>query len=278
MSSLSQTLHTDNGFLPAVFVFNPLPYRDPGDHFSKTIRDTTLSLVSHIGCPYGKTGRSVLSLITTEAVKKKQQMIDLGGVADTFRKLDLSPTGGKRGTIRYVTEQFHRIANTHVDLSRSRSGPNYQGVEEVHFTFARRLSLFWNTEGEPHELPRVFDNFLELSQDCFEYITAHAVPILLEPYFSISSPREQDFYAWLVRRLWSLHDQQLVRWESLYEQFGPISRTNKPSFRADVSKYLYHIKTEFYPQAHVQTTDEGVLLYPSPPLVEPGSAKAGYLP
>jgi len=270
----------DNGYIPTVFVFNPLPYRDPGEKFMKTIRDTTFVLMSQLGCPYGKTGRTVLSLITTEAVRKQTPHIELGSLAETFRKLDLAPRGGPRGTIKPVTDQFHRLANTHVDLSRKVSGSRYRGVQEVHFSFADTLSLYWNTKDSLDNMPTLFENYLQLSVQCYDYITAHAVPILLGPYFAIQSPREQDLYAWLARRLWNLETEQLVAWQALYEQFGPLDVHNRPKFRKEVAAYLLDIRANIYPAARVEVIADGLVLRPSPPLVEPNSRdpSAGYLP
>src|SRR5208283_3911103 len=79
---LRPTLDTTlTGYIPSVFVFFPLPYRDPKmEQFSKTIRDHRITLMSRIGCPYGKIGRSVLSLITTQVVQKQTAHIELGSI------------------------------------------------------------------------------------------------------------------------------------------------------------------------------------------------------
>lgn len=263
------------GFLPAVFVYFPLPYRDPGDRFSKTVRGYRIDLSSRIGCPYGKIGRSVLTLITTDTVKSKNPRIDLGSLRATVLKMGFTYDGQYGNQTK---EQFHRFANTHVDLDREIQAPGIKGIDELHFSFADTLSLRWSTDEQHPHLPLALQkNFLELSLQCYEYVLSHAVPILLEPYFSIQSPREQDVYAWIVRRLWNLKNEYSVKWDLLYEQFGPVSRQNKPLFRTELRRYLFHIRTEIYKEARVEATDEGLILRPSPPLVEPGDKRAGHL-
>ena len=276
-----------NGYIPAVFIYYPLPYRDPKNRYTKTVRDITLVMTSDIGCPYGKMGRSLLTLIATEAVTNRDPYIPLGRIADVFPRLGLQETGGKRGTIGLAANQLHRIANTHVDLRQ----PRHRGFEELHFDFTVRDAIYWAAISSSNEvndplLPPDTDldtkkSYLNLSAEFFAYLMEHAVPILLEPYFAIRSPREQDVFAWVVRRLWNLPSERLVSWEDLYEQFGPIDRTNKPRFRNEVGTYLYNIKTNIYHEADIAITQEGVVLRPSPPLVDPtknGRNGAGYLP
>jgi len=282
--------HSPDGYIPAVFVYYPLPYRDPGTSFSKTIRNITLVLTSRIGCPYGKTGRSVLALLATQALRNDppSPVVPLGRISDTFPKLSLVASGGERGSITAVTTQIHRIANSHVDLV----APKESSVKEVHFNFVRQDELYWQldrsqeqeggaTPTPPARVVDPRDSYLELAPDFYAYLLDHAVPILLGPYLSIQSPRGQDFFAWIVRRLWNLAAETLVSWESLYEQFGPIDRRHKPDFRNEVTDYLADICTNIYPAAKVTIKDEGLLLGPSPPLVEPSEKKGkdtGYIP
>jgi hypothetical protein len=266
------------GYIPSVFVFFPLPYRDPGQKFSKTIRNYRIDLFSRIGIPYGKMGRAVLSLITTQAVCTASPHIELGSLRSTLRKMNVSVYGGKNGSSRRVTEQFHRIANTHIDLDRPVSGPTFKGIDELHFSFAVSLSLRWHSINHEKPLPPAStDNCLELSPDCFGYVISHAVPLPLEPFMQIQSPREQDLLVWLSRRLRYLNEETLVRWDSLYEQFGPVSRTARPSFRIELCDYLFDIRTEIYRHANVSMIDEGLILRPSPPLIERDAKNVGHV-
>ncbi len=268
-----QPARLTTGYIPSVFVYFPLPYQDPGQRFSKSVRGYHIDLSSRIGCPYGKIGRSILCLITTEAVKTHSPHIELGSLRHTLSRMSF-PSQGSYGN--QTTEQFHRFANTHIDLDRQVNSPSVKGFDEIHFSFASALSLRWSIDPEHPRLPLSLQrNFLELADDCFSYIVGHSIPFLLEPYFSIRSPRKQDLYTWLGRRLWNLADECLVPWELLYEQFGPVTYRKRPNFRSELRTHLYEIKTDIYPAANVSATEEGLILKKSPPLVEPDDKKAG---
>ena len=267
------------GYLPAIFVYLPLPFKNPGSEFEKVSGIYRVVLSSPPGCPYGKTGRSVLSIVTTLAVSKRTRFIELGSLRSTLSMLDRAASGGKRGGGRPTIMQFIRIANTTVHIYRSPRGSIVKTAEARRFVFASADSLRWIELAPNSTVP--LNICLQLTTECYAYLTAHSIPMLLEVYFRIQSPRQQDLLAWLTRSFWNLTDQtgRLVRWQDLYEQFGPVSASYRPQFRDELSTYLDDIKYNIYPaakrKANLDVTPEGIILYPSDPLVDPEDKRAG---
>lgn len=63
-----------------------------------------------IGLPYGTKPRLVMAFIATEAVRTRSQEIVLGNSLSQFmQRLDLTPTGGRWGTIPMLKEQMKRL-------------------------------------------------------------------------------------------------------------------------------------------------------------------------
>lgn len=267
-----------NGYYPSIFAIMPLPYRKSINEINKSYKNHIVNFYSQIGIPYGKAGRQVLSLVTTETIKNKSndsRIIELGRVCDTFKKLNLSITGGKQGSISRVIKQFHRISNLHVDYTYIEEN-KIKKIFETHFVFARKLELYWNNKKRYVACPTLFENYLELSQDCYSYLVKHSFPIDLQAYHRMPGfGLLQDIYTWLVRRLFNLKTKVTISWNPLYEQFGPIENIEKHHFRTKFRKYLYMIKTEYYKDMNIEVDKTGITLLPSTLHIE--KANRGYL-
>ena len=193
--------------------------------------------------------------------------------------LDRQLRGGPRGSGRPTLDQFVRIANTTVHIYQAPIGSIVRSTEARRFAVASADSMRWIELGPHTTVP--LNISLQLTTECYAYLTAHSIPMLLEIYFRIQSPREQDLLAWLTRSFWNLKDVdgRLVRWHDLYEQFGPVKPTYKAHFRDELQEHLNDIKYNIYPsvrrKANLDITSEGVILYPSDPLVDPEDKKAG---
>ena len=100
-----------------------------------------------------------------------------------------------------------------------------------------------------------------------------------EAYMTIQSPLTLDLYLWVVGKLYGLEDDFLMRWAWVYAQFGNGGRLNlsqMKDLRRKVKESLLDIRQNYYPAAHLEATDEGIIMRPSDPLIEPGSKRAGY--
>jgi hypothetical protein len=109
--------------LARLFAQTSLPYRDPGDVPAWGRRNGNLVLVVQpgmtidkdgmprsIGYPFGTVPRLVLTWLSTEAVRTKSRDLVLGeSLAEFMRSLELTPTGGRNGTITRLRRQMERL-------------------------------------------------------------------------------------------------------------------------------------------------------------------------
>ena len=111
------------GYLARLFAQTSLPYRDPGEVPAWGRRNGNLVLVVQpgmtidkdgvprsIGYPFGTVPRLVLTWLSTEAVRTKSRDLVLGeSLAEFMRSLELTPTGGRNGTITRLRRQMERL-------------------------------------------------------------------------------------------------------------------------------------------------------------------------
>lgn len=70
-----------------------------------------------IGLPYGTKPRLVMAFIASEAVKTRSKEIVLGrSLSEFMRQLDLTPTGGRWGTIPALREQMKRLFSSTISF------------------------------------------------------------------------------------------------------------------------------------------------------------------
>jgi hypothetical protein len=111
-------------------------------------------------------------------------------------------------------------------------------------------------------------SFIRLSQDFFDEIQAHPIPIDLDILRGFRSPLEMDVYMWLTYR--SLRSCRLQRpervsWEAIERQFGADYaelRVFKHHFLRAVRKVL-----KLYPEVRVTNSPMGLVFHPFPPHV-----------
>jgi replication initiator protein len=81
-----------------------------------TVRITALGE----GLPYGSLSRLLLAWVTTEAVRTRSPELVLGHTLAAFmRQLDLTPTGGRWGTIPRLRRQMVRLFTSAVSVSQT---------------------------------------------------------------------------------------------------------------------------------------------------------------
>jgi len=82
-----------------------------------------------------------------------------------------------------------------------------------------------------------------------------------------------DVYCWLAYRLHSLSKPTPISWTAIRQQFGAGFRKTshfKPSFMDNLE--LAHA---VYPDAKLETNEQGLILYPSPPPVQKTAVSLG---
>lgn len=119
------------GFMTRALVIATMPYKDPKtDVFTRKNGDLALRIVAGYegGIPYGVYPRLLLAWLTTEAVRTRSPVIELGDTLSIFLRevLDIQRGGGSRGSSTRVTDQMKRLFGSMVNVSSTADSPGRQ--------------------------------------------------------------------------------------------------------------------------------------------------------
>ncbi|WP_169813148.1 replication protein RepA [Nocardia jejuensis] len=269
-----------------MFTQTSLPYRDPGDVPWWGRRNGDLSLTVQpgvtvgpdgqtrsIGYPYGTMPRLILTFLSTEAVRTKSPEIVLGNSLNEFMgSLGLRSTGGKNGSITRMRAQSERLFKASLSIEYKGDSKRQVGAK---LSVASAYNLWWTEGGisDPSDSQAsLFTSVVMLSDEFFREVTAHPVPLDMNALKVLGgSALRLDIYAWLTYRMYSVRKQTTVPWELLWLQFGSTAADNRfrrRQFRLDFTRQMAQVLT-VYPQAKVDATESGLVLYPSPTHVPP---------
>ncbi len=239
----------------------------PDNEFKRRNGSFTLSMLapSDIGLPYGSIPRLLVSWITTEAVRTKSPILELGPSLSAFMAgLDLTPTGGRWGSITRLRDQMTRLFASSVTCiygDKDRTGiVNVRVIEEAH--------LWWNPKA-PDEAP-LWKSTIELGKKFFEEAISSPVPVDMRALKALKrSPMALDIYCWLTYRMSYLRKPTEIPWAALQMQFGADYASDEQGLRNFKKKFLHHLRAVhvLYPEANVEDGENGLLLKPSKPHV-----------
>ncbi len=258
------------GYMARALTQATMPHKaTPGNEFSRSNGLFTLRIMSpsDIGLPYGTIPRLLLSWMTTEAVRTKSPILELGPSLSAFMaELGLAPTGGRWGSITRLKDQTERLFSCMVscryrDEARGMSGANG-------FIIAKEYKLWWNPK-LPSQLP-LWKSTVTLSTDFFDEIVERPVPIDMRALKALKrSPLALDIYCWLTYRMFYLRKPTEIPWSSLQLQFGSDYATSTQGLINFKWNFLKHLRTVhvLYPEANVEEGERGLLLKPSKPHV-----------
>jgi len=218
-----------------------------------------LAMMAHpdVGLPYGSIPRLLVSWVTTEAVRTKSPILELGPSLSAFMtELDLTPTGGRWGSITRLRDQMTRLFSASISClydDKEKTGIfNIQIVEEAR--------LWWNPKA-PDEAP-LWKSTIELGKKFFEEAINSPVPVDMRALKALKrSPLALDIYCWLTYRMSYLRKPTEIPWPALQMQFG-ADYTQTRQFKA---AFLEHLRAVLvlYPEANVEDGERGLLLKPS---------------
>jgi hypothetical protein len=249
------------GYMARVFVQTTIPHRKvAGAQFERSNGSFHLTITStnaRLGLPYGSYPRLLLAWLTTEAVRTKQPVIELGRTLSSFmRELGLMTTGGRWGTIPRLRDQMLRLFSAAIAC-------HYDGAGEAHgqgMMLADNYSLWWEPKA-PDQIA-LWQSTVTLSARFFEEVVNRPVPMDMRALRALKqSPLALDVYAWLSYRMSYLSKRTVVPWRSLELQFGcDYART-----RAFREKFLQQLRAVrlVYPAAQVEPMANGLELRPS---------------
>ena len=189
----------DLGFMARLLVLCSLPRTNPGNLKEYVRRNGPYTLVMTSGfnnkLPFGNLPRLLLAWLCTEAVRTKSRELVLGRSLSKFmRTLGINSTsGGVRGEQTRLRNQMKRLFNAHIQLLYE----DQHGEATVNAVIARRTEFWWN-ERKPDQ-PSLWDSKIELSEDFFNEIINHPVPLDMNTLTAMKrSPLGLDLYLWLV--------------------------------------------------------------------------------
>ena len=262
------------GYAARLWAQLSLPYKDPRDAGLWIRRNGSLTLrvmpgmvgakgSESLGYPYGVLPRYILTWMSTEAVRTRSPELQLGNSLNDFmRRLGLTATGGRNGTITRLNDQMRRLLTSSMYVEDNREGDSRWGIAGAHFSVATGFKLWYDDKDRTAEKP-LWGSTITLGDAFYESIVAAPVPVDTRALAALAgSPMKIDMLVWLSHRLGYVRRTQLVPWASLAEQFGS-DYARLRDFKSIVLKQLRDVLA-VYPGANVNVTDDGLLLSPSP--------------
>jgi hypothetical protein len=258
-----------SGFYPVLFVMLPLPYRNPkSDVFERQYGDYHLKFFSGKGVPSGKYPRSLMSLITTQYVLQhrsfkdydvKRRTIRFDNLAQTMRKMGYLVEGATPRRKAIITS-LKQLGVTTISTTSEVIIGNYSVFRGANVSLFDECQITWSRK-DKEENQELFESFVTISPQFASIIEDHAVPIDLEVYNSLETARQQDLYAWLVRRLKTVKSDVNIPYKVILPQFfdNTSDRHTFPRLKNELRQGLLEIK-KIYPEARIEADDEGLIL------------------
>jgi hypothetical protein len=218
------------------------------------------------GVPFGSRARLILIYLQTMALRTNSPEIELGrSMRDWMARMNVS-LGGK--SYRDVREQANRISACRLTFSWD-EGRDTAFIRDS--VVAGGLSSFDTFDGSRSEERAL--RAVRLSQTFFDQLRKHPVPIW-EPALRYIANQSMaiDTYIWLSYRLHSLSAPTPITWKALHSQFG-VGFKRLDQFRTYFTAAV-RTATMVYPDAKIDITPKGMVLYPSAPPIMPRSLVA----
>ena len=263
------------GYMARALVQATLPHKNPGNVNVCVRRNGDFSMVmqpvyvidkkqnsSSIGLPYGTKPRLVLAFISSEAIKTRNREIVLGrSLSEFMKQLDLSPTGGRWGTIPMLKDQMKRLFSSTISFQYEGQTIDINGG----FRIASRTVLFWDTRLPQQQT--LWESTVTLTQEFYDEIINYPVPLDMRVLSALKgSSLAIDIYCWLTYRLSYLKAPTTIPWNVLKLQFGSDYAKNSQGIRDFKRAFLRELKKVniFYQEAKLESLEGGLNLKPSP--------------
>lgn len=273
----------DIGFSARLWAQTSLPNRDPGQTamWYRQNGDTTLSIQPaplvdakgnpYVGYPYGMMPRYLMIWMATEAVRTSSRTLYLGeNLSQFMKKLGISSTGGKNGSIRHFNDQMQRLFGSTLSINRYSETDTERVVSGEKMSVASKMDLFFS-KNDPDSTP-LFQSSLTLTEEFYRTLDGQSIPIDMHAINGFRSknagPLALDIYIWLCARLPRIPRSKPVHipWELLHRQFGSDIKHLK-HFRPRFLKRLEYVKYVYQDANVIPDRDKLTLKY-SPPAIE----------
>ncbi len=205
-----------------------------------------------VGIPSGSIARLILFHLSSEAYVNNSRVVELGSSMRAFlSRMGISP-GGK--TLKIVREQSRRIALCR--LTFYNEGKKNTMVSNGSFV---RNAVLGNPQDE--SVP-FWQDTVELDEGFFNSLRDHPLPVREAAIRQLSNRSlALDIYVYLAYRLHVLTKPTPVSWAALFAQFGSGVKEKKVFING--FKEPLALALSAYPEAKVEQSDTGLILYPS---------------
>ena len=252
------------GFVARVLAQVTLPHKaTPDNTFTRRNGFFSLAVMAHpdVGLPFGSIPRLLLSWLTTEAVRTRSPVLELGPTLSAFMvDLGLGRRGGERGDITRFRNQTVRLFSSTVSCRYEDKTHDKGGG----FLIAEKYDLWWNPK-TPDQMP-LWKSTVTLGNSFFNEIIDRPVPVDMRALKALKrSPMALDIYCWLTHRLSYLQKDIVIPWPLLQLQFG-ADYTRERDFKRCFIKQLRAVHV-IYDKAKIAEVEQGLLPKPSPPHV-----------
>ena len=204
--------------------------------------------------PYGPKPRLALVHISTEAVRTKSRVIDVGRSLHEFmRRLGIGTNGREYRNFR---QQMRALSACRMSLGYGNTTIDAKPIEKF---------STWNALQETRGLD---EGAIELTTKFYESLVDSAVPLDPRALACLQgSSLALDIYTWLSHRLHRVArvTGDRVTWSNLADQFGQEYSEIK-DFKKTFQKALVSVRS-VYPDARLEEVRGGYILLPSRPPV-----------
>jgi hypothetical protein len=209
--------------------------------------------------PSGPKPRLALIHINSEAVRTQNPQVEIGrSCAEFLRRIGLPDQDGR--TYNLFKRQMMALAAARLTMG-------FTLPDRAITVDAKPIKEFQAWLSDNEQQPALWPGFLQLSQEYYESLLAHAVPLDPRAIGALShTALGLDWYSFLARRLHELDRSVRVPFASLQEQFGQEYKGKNAA--DDFQKELLKINKQVlavYPAAKIERATGALILYPSHP-------------
>lgn len=238
-------------------VYFPLPYHSVGAFYSQErVQGGSISYVSKNGVPYGLYARLAITALTNLAAKADNEGIVTFSIYELLKSARANIPNGKQ--LAKFENQLISWCTTTITISYTTA--NRKSYENLLLVSAASFGLKKN-------MAKNSDSFIKFSAEGKEFLLSTSLPIPLEAVRNINQAFDFDTLAWLITSTFTLRrkgkEYQQVYWSILLKQFS-YSRNNSTNFRRSFCEALFRLKQKYYPEARVERSPDGLIIYNSP--------------
>lgn len=205
--------------------------------------------------PYGTRPRLALVHLSSEAVRTKSAIVEVGHSAREFLLRLGIGTGGEE--YANFGRQMRALAACRMSLG--------VGLETLDAKPIKRFTAW--ASSSPHQRA-LWPGVIELTPEFYESLADSAVPLDARALNALKhSALALDVYSWLAHRLHRIRGRAGTKlsWSNLRAQFGQEYRDPK-DFKREMTKALRAVMA-VYPDARIEQVAGGLVLMPSRPPV-----------